>query len=897
MDINVFQISPVSIAPLAELMFSLVITIYFFSVRNKTFETWLVTIHSCIATCMFALNFITTATLQSEYGPGIEKIQYITIACLSLFNVLFAYLFGGNPFKKEMAIAFFLLLLLFGTALYFDKIAFPYTLPVYMLTAGIIIAVFLRKARRSLLTTTQGVYKLAREAIAYRGFALCFFFYLAVNIIASFGVAGWIPASWWMLIVQVFIYAYLFSFLISYLNYSAAPVSFVTRLEGVLLYIHLMVLGALGLLLYGVEIPDAAGRRALKVLAILIPVTTVGVLILVPLFFRKNLLKPLRSILEGMRRVDAGDLSGDVPVTTNDEIGALTESFNRMTTSLRQYALQMENLVAERTAELSARQRTLENTLYELEQTQQQLKKATEQKNRFFDNITHELKTPLTLILAPLEHLSASPSLTEETDLRAIRLIDRNAKNLLTLVNQLLDLSKIESGELTIRETPGIISAVTGMVVNDFLILAMQKRVSINYENLIPDGPVLFDHERWEQIAKNLLSNAIKFTQQGGTVTVSTHLSEDSQVVLTVSDSGTGIKESELENIFDRFYQVAQTKPENHAGTGLGLALVRELCNLMNGKIDVDSQEGTGSVFTVRIPVKLASPVHYLNQDKSFIEAESVIPHPHKESVTKQENSERQHAKNWPLLLIVEDNKELLDFLCMLLDSQYKILTAANGREGLQIATKELPDIVISDVMMPELDGIGFLKALKSDIRTSHIGVILLTAKSDDRSRMEGLMTGADQYLQKPFYPTELKLRLHNLLSIQEKTRRYFEQHFKKGNEWLPDLEPSDPFVRKLFLLIEENIDNSQLGPEMLASAMAMSARTLTRKISTVIGMAPAALIRDYRLKKASSLLLAGKTVAESAYGAGFENPSYFSTAFKAHFQVTPTEYQKKQGT
>ncbi len=889
MNTDFFQISPVSIAPLAELMFSLVITLYFLSVREKTFDTRLITVYSCITTCMFALNFVTTATLQSAYGPEVEKLQYIIVACLSSFTILFAYLFGGNPFKKEMAASFSVLLLLFAVALYRDKIGYPHILPVYVLTAFIVITVFLRKARRSVQSDTSAGSTFAREALAYRGFAICFLFYLLINLTASLGAAGVIPPAWWMLIVQVFIYAFLFTFFISYLNYTGATVSFVTRVAAVLLYFNLMILGALGLVLFGVEMPGESGRSALNILAVLIPVSTLAIVIFVPLFLRRNLLKPLRRVLEGMKRVDAGDLSQEVAVTTNDEIGTLTENFNRMTGSLRIYASQMESLVAERTRELSSRQEKLENTLKELEETQQKLKKATEQKNRFFDNITHELKTPLTLILAPVEHLAASPSMKGKNDLQAIRLIDRNAKNLLTLVNQLLDLSKIESGELTIRETPGIISRVTGRIVNDFLLLAGQKDVDIRYENLIPDGPVLFDHERWGQITGNLLSNAIKFCRPGGIVHVSTQLSADMQAVLTVSDTGIGIPATELNHIFDRFYQVENSQSDNQSGTGLGLALVRDLCTLMHGKIEVHSRPGKGTTFTVGIPVSVhsSSPVRLLAED-ALIRQEV----PEYSDITIHENFPERRENPLPLLLIVEDNKELLDFLCMLFTGQYRVLTAANGKSGLEVAEKELPDVVISDVMMPELDGFGFLKALKENMATSHIGVVLLTAKSDDRSRIEGFVSGADQYLYKPFYPAELKLRVRNLLNTQEKTRLHFKRYLTGESVPLPST--SDIFVKKFLDLVEENLDNPGLHPEMLASEMAMSVRTLSRKISLLTGLTPAALIRNYRLKKAAAMLLSGKTVADAAYDTGFENPSYFSTAFKAHFHQTPKEYRQR---
>ncbi|MCD8539649.1 MAG: helix-turn-helix domain-containing protein [Leadbetterella sp.] len=384
----------------------------------------------------------------------------------------------------------------------------------------------------------------------------------------------------------------------------------------------------------------------------------------------------------------------------------------------------------------------------------------------------------------------------------------------------------------------------------------------------------------------------MKFCREGGVVNVSTHLSEDMQAVLTVSDTGIGIPENELEYIFDRFYQAENSQAENPGGTGLGLALVKELCHLMHGKIEVCSHPGKGTTFTVQIPVSVPSscPVKVMPAD-AVIRPEPPEYFPGTGQETLEEYPENRQQNQLPLLLIVEDNRELLDFLSMMFTGQYRVLTASNGKAGWQTAEKELPDVVISDVMMPELDGFGFLKMLKENLSTSHIGVILLTAKTDDRSRIEGFISGADQYLYKPFYPAELKLRVRNLLNIQEKTRQHFKRYLSEDRVPLPAI--SDLFVQKIFDLIEQNLDNPQLYTEMLASEMAMSVRTLTRKISLLTGLTPAALIRNYRLKKAAALLLSGKTVADAAYDTGFENPSYFSTAFKAYFHRTPKEYRR----
>lgn len=529
-------------------------------------------------------------------------------------------------------------------------------------------------------------------------------------------------------------------------------------------------------------------------------------------------------------------------------------------------------------------------------------------KARFFDNITHEFRTPLTLMLAPAERQLQSSAISDATR-QDLLIIEKNAYHLLRLINQLLELSKLEAGELAVTESSGNLGAFIGQLVESFRVAAEHKGILLSLQKNNIDKVFIFDKNKWEHIVNNLLSNALKFTKGGGRIDVEANLSEATNLELRVTDTGIGIAADKVGHIFDRFFQIDDSQPWVYQGSGIGLALVRELSNLLGGSAEVESQPGLGTSFRIRLPLKeyndtFAAPPE--TAQTSLHEPNSDFSGDQPDVLEEQVIHTASPQASDQIVLLVEDNAELLEFMRGSLNDKYRVLVAENGREGLIIARRELPDVVISDVMMPEMDGYELVNQLKNDIQTSHISVILLTSRDAQNSRMVGLTAGADHYISKPFHLSELELRLQNLLNRQQKIREHFQRNLSVTDTSAADTsgvdtsgvetEPADPFIQRLHNLIEHNLDNNEFGPERLASEVAMSIRTLTRKLTTLTGVSPGRLIRIHRLKKAGEMLRSGVSISESAYAVGFDNPSYFATAFKEYFQKTPTEYVKETG-
>jgi signal transduction histidine kinase/DNA-binding response OmpR family regulator len=537
------------------------------------------------------------------------------------------------------------------------------------------------------------------------------------------------------------------------------------------------------------------------------------------------------------------------------------------------------------------------------EQQAEHLRRTTEWKARFFANITHEFRTPLTLIVSPLEQILAQPVPPPAEQLRQQhRVMHRNGQLLLRLINQLLDVSKLEAGRMRIAESRGDLAAFVGEVVESFRLPAEKKGIVLTYRAQNLAGDYLFDAEKWEKIAYNLLSNALKFTPGKGTIRVEVnHLARpEGQPVLQlrVEDSGIGIPAEHLPRIFERFYQVDDSRTRSFDGTGIGLVLVKELSELLGGGVTVESQVGKGSVFTVTLPVHDAgviaedhSPVAAIAPAPFATGGEADAPAgdnpPAFPAVT---------AADAPLVLVVEDHDELRDFITGGLCDKYRVLPARDGQEGWELARQELPDLVISDVMMPRMDGYALCERIKHTPLTTHIAVILLTAKTAADSRMQGLSAGANDYLPKPFNLRELQLRVANWLGHQQQLRRFWQSQlgWPKGDE--PPLSPGspaaqDPFLAAFYEVVDGQLANASLTIEQLALAMSVSTRTLHRKLSSLTGMNTSDLLRAYRLEKAAAFLQEGHSVSEAAYKTGFDNLSYFSRSFKARFSVPPSQY------
>jgi signal transduction histidine kinase/DNA-binding response OmpR family regulator len=548
-------------------------------------------------------------------------------------------------------------------------------------------------------------------------------------------------------------------------------------------------------------------------------------------------------------------------------------------------ALQNETLerkVTERTAEIVAQKEELLATLEQLRTAQEKLKQLDAQKTRFFDNITHEFRTPLTLILAPVEHLLLTTASTS-SQYPYLQSVERNARQLLRLINQLLDLSRLEATTLPVIPTRGNINYTTKLVVETFRPAAEQKQVRLLYLTDEVEQEHLFDAEKWEKIVGNLLANAFKFTPAGGEIRVEVRLTDAALCTLRVADTGIGIAPEKLPHIFDRFYQADNSRTRAYEGSGIGLSLVKELIQLLGGSVQVESTPGKGTLFTLQVPLQ---PV--TGSETAPLATPRTLP---TEILDTAFLNRKNQQSVKPLLLLVEDNAEMVAFLSQTLSDDYSVLTAANGREGVIVARRELPEIVLSDVMMPEMDGYALCEVLKSDPVTDHIAVLLLTARTSQESRLEGLSLRADDYITKPFHLGELRLRLRNLLERQEKLREHFQRQWADATGFVQAQPLSDAFLTRLYQVLESHLDDSEFDPEALASQVAMSVRTLSRKLNALTGISPAKFIRLYRLRRAVQLLQAGHSVSETAYQIGFDNPSYFATAFKEHYQKTPSEY------
>lgn len=523
--------------------------------------------------------------------------------------------------------------------------------------------------------------------------------------------------------------------------------------------------------------------------------------------------------------------------------------------------------------------KTRQNLVFEKREALR-LKEVDEVKDRFFSNITHEFRTPLTLIITPLEKLEQDPSLSAAAT-GTIATIKKNAAQLLRLINQFLDFSKMDDGQLKLKPAAGELALFAESVVELFEVGAKEKNIQLHFSPGNVAGHYLFDDEKWEKIVVNLLSNALKFTPVNGTVNVLLMETGDGHISLTVNDNGVGIHPEQQAKVFDRFYQADDSAIRNYGGTGIGLALVKELCDLMKGSIAVESEPGVFTRFTATLPVqKVTEPLQGQTMNHTAMEAAAT-----NSTVTSDA----------PLLLIVEDNDELRAFLAEALGHRYRVLQAADGLIAWQLILQELPDLIISDVMMPGQDGYDLCRACKTDDRTSHICFILLTSKAAHEAKMKGLENGADDYITKPFHLSELEQRTINSITQQEKIRAHLQAQINSASPEQGVPEVTNPFLLKLYEHIDAGLTDPQLGVEYLSKAMAMSRSTLNRKLKTLLDISTNDIIRKYRLQKAAGLLSSGVDITTTAYQVGFSSPSYFSQCFKEQFRITPSEYVSKQ--
>lgn len=551
---------------------------------------------------------------------------------------------------------------------------------------------------------------------------------------------------------------------------------------------------------------------------------------------------------------------------------------NYKTAQLKRKQKELEEAVASRTATIQAQKEAL-----------QSLDKA---KSKFLANISHEFRTPLTLIMSTLSEENTAGFIEEygKPKLRYfyekdIQIVQRNTNRLHRLIEQLLDLTKLESGQLSLSASKQNFLIYLENLVNAFKLIAQQKSVELNFDVNTDHVDLYFDRDKMDKIFYNLISNAIKFTPEGGSVLVDLQLSGQ-QVFVNIIDTGIGIPDKDQPFVFDRFYQVKRNDEYSFEGTGLGLAMAKEMILLHHGVIEVESKPDKGTCFRLM-----------LKTGKSHLKPEEIVA-PLYTDVTKPFTKSSKHgtakdsvevevlnSDEKPILLIIEDNKDLVNHLKHQLKSDYQLLSAYDGAEGVLKAVEKIPDLIICDVMMPKKNGYEVCNELKQNQLTDHIPFIMLTAKAAQQEKIKGLRYGADSYLVKPYDSKELKLIVHNHLQQS----RNLQNKFQIDQNPQTDLHP---FVKKFFDVLNENISNSNFGVEEIAGLLRMSRSQLFRKLKVITGDTPAILIRKHRLAKACELLKSYENNAsEVAYMVGFSSPNYFYKCFKKEYGLTPSEF------
>ena len=518
-------------------------------------------------------------------------------------------------------------------------------------------------------------------------------------------------------------------------------------------------------------------------------------------------------------------------------------------------------------------------------------------KSRFFANISHEFRTPLTLILGPAEKINLKVS--DESVKKDSRTIIKNSKRLLQLVNQLLDLSKLEAGKLKMNASKGnIVSFIKG-VVQSYESFLEEKDITLKISAEKEFIELYFDREMMLKIVSNILSNAFKFTPQNGKITIS--LNEiDNYVLIKIRDTGIGIPHEEIPKLFDRFYQVDSSFTKEYEGTGIGLALTKELLTLHHGTISVESEKDKGTAFTLKFPM---GRNHFEDVEISVEEIEDnlktvvnngsqfISENVRSEIIDDSTGNSSDHGKT--IILVVEDNSDMRDYIKESLGGDYHIEEAVNGEQGVRKAENLIPDLIISDVMMPRMNGNELVRILKNDEKTSHIPIIILTAKSEKENKFEGLRKGADDYLTKPFDIEELRIRIDNLIKIRRSLQINFSREISEpetGEKKIRNMD--EKFLNKVLKIVEEYISDEKFSIEDLGNKIGMSRSQIHRKISALTGKSPSVYVRSIRLYKAKKLLENGEgNISEIAYSVGFSSPVYFSKCFKEEFGHPPKNH------
>ncbi|MGD8414551.1 MAG: ATP-binding protein [Candidatus Latescibacterota bacterium] len=557
---------------------------------------------------------------------------------------------------------------------------------------------------------------------------------------------------------------------------------------------------------------------------------------------------------------------------------------------LKAYSARLENEVAERTQDLEEAKRRTEDQA-------RRLLELDRAKNRFFANISHEFRTPLTLIVGPLQ--DAVDGRFEGDDAELLRqhgVMLSNATRLLKLINQLLDLSKLESGRMELETIPGDVVQFLKGLSQRFAPAAERREIELSFQPNVDSFLCYFDADKLEKIVSNLVSNALKFTGAGGKVGVSLHVESgdtDGRLTISVKDTGVGIPASDLDRIFDRFQQVDESTTRVFEGTGIGLAMAKELAELHGGSIAVESQVNFGSTFRVEIPVSRASKEDEVGVLPVGDDDDTTLALGDGSGAVDREPKSTSQAE--ATILVVEDNVEVRSYILRHLGPRFEVIEASNGAEGLKAAVDRHPDLILSDVMMPEMDGYEMVRKIREIESLRHTPVIMLTAKADEIEAVEGLDSGADDYVAKPFGAAELMARISNLITRRRSMREQFSEEVVVSGSEIVVKSDDAAFLDTVVSIIDDHLDDPNFGGDWLADKVGLSRRQLERRLDAVLGESPAAMIRRFRLERASQLLRArAGTVSEIAYSVGFTNPAYFARAFRKAFGEAPSEHARE---
>lgn len=538
--------------------------------------------------------------------------------------------------------------------------------------------------------------------------------------------------------------------------------------------------------------------------------------------------------------------------------------------------------------ELMARNRLLEEEKNKQTQLNEQLRIATQSKLVFFTNVSHDLRTPLTLIAEPVAQLAEAGNLTPQQS-TLIRIANKNIKILQRLINQILDFRKYENGKLGLTLTETDFSRVVGDWMESFYSVARKRDIKLTLVGPAQETPVVMaiDVEKIERVFFNLLSNAFKYTPDNGSITVS-YESDGDNLTFRVADTGEGISDRDLGNIFDRFYQVDRINPK---GSGIGLSLAKAFVELHGGSISVESTLNVGTEFTVKLPVRHVS--------ETVAAADRTIAREDAGAELDNIESDFTFDDKKPLALIIDDNRDIQKLVGELLAPDYNIIAAPNGREGVRLAARYVPDLIICDVMMPVMDGLECCRRIKEEVSTSHIPVLMLTACSLDEQRVEGYESGADGYLSKPFNSSVLKSRCASLIANRKRIKDLWQSgpfpvnsdRRPKAIESLGTTDIDSDFYRRFLDILMKEIGNQDLNVDMIASKMGLERSQFYRKIKSLTNYAPVELIRRLRLQRGRELLLTtDRTVAEIAYETGFSTPAYFTKCYRDAYGETPSQ-------